>query len=380
MRRRWLSEKKEDFNERIDHAAERLPPKRDAIRKVPGRDQLLIKIFPYFVVACLIIWVCGMLYVEFSFSNLVEVLCLVFVTCFAVLGVPCLIMMDRGVFNNWAVFIFAVLMAGMMWLSGIFMGEVYFAEAIFDMMGVLGIYLDDISQFFLGFGATIAIVYFTSIGVLSVISAYMRQYMSRVFLSIQSRAGTGRRGKAEKFFMVPDIIDVEEVVLEPERDSHRFHFSSAFTLWIYLFMLGILISSYIFVNPLLIEELGEYTMLAVTLMLSMFTPALVLPWIIVKSVGAKIRSSAPRDYYLWIGARSRLFTTFMALGVFMMMFVLSVYLGTNAADIVMNYVSFLVPLFATSAVYAALDVNNFETSVCEQICEEFEKGKRRDSP
>ena len=180
--------------------------------------------------------------------------------------------------------------------------------------------------------------------------------------------------------MVPDIIDVEEVVLEPERDSHRFHFSSAFTLWIYLFMLGILISSYIFVNPLLIEELGEYTMLAVTLMLSMFTPALVLPWIIVKSVGAKIRSSAPRDYYLWIGARSRLFTTFMALGVFMMMFVLSVYLGTNAADIVMNYVSFLVPLFATSAVYAALYVNNFETSVCEQICEGFEKGKRRDSP
>ena len=64
----------------------------------------------------------------------------------------------------------------------------------------------------------------------------------------------------------------------------------------------------------------------------------------------------------------------------MMMFVLSVYLGTNAADIVMNYVSFLVPLFATSAVYAALYVNNFETSVCEQICEGFEKGKRRDSP
>lgn len=27
MRRRWLSEKKEDFNERIDHAAERLPPR-----------------------------------------------------------------------------------------------------------------------------------------------------------------------------------------------------------------------------------------------------------------------------------------------------------------------------------------------------------------
>lgn len=380
MRRRWLSEKKEDINERVDHAAERLQPKRDAIKQVPDRDTRLTRAFPYFVAMCLVIWLCGFIYVgDFTFSKLVELLCLVFVVCFAILGVPCLIMMDRGVFNNWVLFGLAVFLSGLMWLSGIFQGEVYYANAVIGMLSAVGLHFNDIVEFVIGFGATLGLVYFTAIGVLSVISAYMRQYMSRVFLSMQNRAGTGCRGKAEGFFMVPDIIDVEEVILEPEEDPHTFHFSSAVSLWAYLFILGLLVSSYLFVNPLLIQELGQNTMLAVMLMLSMFTPALVLPWIIVRAVGAKVRSSAPRDYCLWIGARKRLFTTFMALGVFMMMFILSVYLGTDAASIVMNYVSFLIPLFATSAMYAGLYVNNFEKPVCDQICDRFEKGKRRDS-
>ena len=116
-------------------------------------------------------------------------------------------------------------------------------------------------------------------------------------------------------------------------------------------------------------------MLAVTMMLSMFTPALIIPWMIVRSVGAKARSDAPRDYYLWKGARSRLFSTFVALGVFMMMFVLSVYLGNSVTEIIRSYLSFLVPLLATSVVYAAIYVNNFDTNVCESICEKFEEGK-----
>ena len=378
MRRRWLSEKMEDINEKVDQVAERLPPKRDSIRSVPDRDQRIIRVFPYFIGMCLVIWLIGYLYVgEFTFSKMIELLCLVFVSCFAILGVPCLIMMDRGVFNNWVMFAIAVVMTSFMWISGIVMGQVYYAEAIYDMVEVFGLHLNDVLQFIIGFGATLALVYFTSIGVLSVICAYMRQYVARVFLTMQSRAGTGERGKAERFFMVPDIIDVEEVVLEPERDQHTFHFASAFSLWAYLFILGLLVSSYLFVNPLLIEELGSYTMLAVTLMLSMFTPALVIPWMVVKTVGAKVKSRAPRDYFLWIGARRRLFTTFMALGVFMMMFVLSVYLGTNALEIVKNYISFLVPLFATTAVYAGLYVNNFETPVCEQVCEKFREGKSR---
>ena len=382
MRQGWFSDKVEDVSDALDSAAERLHPNRDGIKPVPDRDRRLIKSFPYFLAMCLVIWVCCIVYLgDYSFSKLVEILCLAFVACFAALGVPCLLMMDRGVFNNWIIFLLSVFMTGLLWISEIYMGQVYYAEAIYDIMNTLGFHLDDIMQFVLGFGGTLAILFFTSIGVLSVISAYMRTYMARVFLSMQKRACTGKRGKAEKFFMVPDIIDVKEVVLEPERDQHTFHFSTAVSVTVYLFVLGLLISSYLFVNPLLISVMGWKTMLAVTMMLSMFTPALILPWMIVRSLGAKVRSDAPRDYFLWIGARTRLFSTFAALGVFMMMFILSVYLGNSVTEIIRTYVSFLVPLLATSIVYGAIYANNFDIQVCGDIREKFDEGKEsRESP
>ena len=47
----------------------------------------------------------------------------------------------------------------------------------------------------------------------------------------------------------------------------------------------------------------------------------------------------------------------------------------------LTYVSFLVPLFATSVVYGAIYTNNFDSQVCESICENFEEGKEsRESP
>lgn len=382
MRAGWTSDKLEKVSDFVDDAAGRLYPRRDSIKSVPDRDRRLIRAFPYFIALCLILWICSILYLgDYSFSKLVEILCLSFVACFAALGVPCLLMMDKGVFSTWVIFLLAVFMTGLLWLSEIYMGQVYYAEAIYDIMNVLGVYLDDVMQLILGFGGTLAIMFFTSVGVLSVIGAYMRLYMARVFLSMQRRAGTGKRGKAEKFFMVPDIIDVKEVVMEPRRDPHIFHFSTSVEVTAYLFILGLLISSYLFVNPLLISVMGWHTMLAVTMMLSMFTPALILPWFIVRSIGAKVRSDAPRDYYLWIGARKRLFSTFAALGVFMMMFVLSVYLGNSVSEIILTYVSFLVPLFATSVVYGAIYTNNFDSQVCESICENFEEGKEsRESP
>ena len=79
----------------MDHAAERLQPKRDAIKQVPDRDTRLTRAFPYFVAMCLVIWLCGFIYVgDFTFSKLVELLCLVFVVCFAILGVLGLVGMN----------------------------------------------------------------------------------------------------------------------------------------------------------------------------------------------------------------------------------------------------------------------------------------------
>ena len=381
MKRDRIDSAVDGFADRLDAAAEGMGRDGDGEPRIASGETKIARGFPYFVVVALLVWLAAAIYLgEFTIPGLIELLCLSFVFCFAILGVPCSLMMSKGVFPGWMIILFAAALSLLLWVCGAIFGDFSFLVAVSDMLGAIGIELHGLTREIVCFLATYAVVLFTSIGVTSVISSYLRIYMPNVFSSMASHAKEGKRGKAERFFMVPDIIDVREVVLEPERDQHVFHFSSAFSLWAYLFILGLLVSSYLFVNPLLIEELGSYTMLAVTLMLSMFTPALVIPWMVVRTVGAKVRSDAPRDYYLWIGARKRLFTTFMALGVFMMMFVLSVYLGTNAFEIVMNYVSFLVPLFATTAVYAGLYVNNFETPVCEQVCEKFEEGKGRGVP
>lgn len=372
----------EEISDLLDRAAGKLYPRGEHGRSVPNLDHRLTRIFPYFLVVCLAIWVLSLLYLQdFRFSKLIEILCLVFVTCFAIIGVPCTVVMDRGVFSNWVIFAMALVLTGFLWISGMWMGQVYYAEAIQNIMGAVGIHLDDVSQFVLGFLGTLAILYFTSVGVLSVINAYMRRYMGEVFLSMQRRAGTGMRGKAESFFMVPDIIDVEEVIMEPRGTAHVFDFRTSLGFTSYLFLLGLLISSYVFLNPLLTSVLEWHTMLAVMLMLSMFTPALVLPWQIVRNVGAKVRSSAPRDYYLWTGARKRLFSVFATLGVFMLLFVLSVYLGSSIGTIVRSYVSFLIPLLVTSLMYGAMYANNFDRGTCRTICSRFEKGNEgRDDP
>lgn len=372
MRPDWDDDRLESVSQRIDRAADRLRPRSGPQVVLRDRDLRLTRLFPYFVGLCLLIWLATLLYLgDYSIGKVIEILCLSFVACFAVLGVPCSLLMDRGAFSNWVPFLLAIAMAGLLWLAGVYMGHVYYAEAIDLTMGALGIELGDLGQLVLGFGGTIALIYFTSVGVLSIIGAYMRRYTAKVFLSMQDHADQGIRGKAEWFFMVPDIIDVKEVVLEPVRSPHRFNVRACVSVTAYLFVLGLLVSSYLFVNPLLISLMDWQTMLAIMLMLSMFTPALVLPWQIVRGVGAKVRSDAPRDFYLWTGAKRRLFSTFAMLGVFMMMFVLSVYLGNSVEDILRTYVSFLIPLLATSAMYGALYENNFDRGICDKICDDF---------
>lgn len=369
------SDRFEDLSDLLDNAAAKLHP-RSVFHKSDGRDQRIVRVFPYFVVICIIIWACGLVYLgDFSFSKILEILCLVFVSCFAILGVPCFLVMDRGVFSSWVLLAGTVVLTLILWVSGLFIGQVYYAVAVDNILYAIGIDLNDGPLLVVQFLATMAILFFTSVGVLSVINAYMRLYMSRTFLAMQSRAGTGRRGKAERFFMVPDIVDVQEVRMEPISNDHVFDLRTTGQVTIYTFTMGLLISSYVFLNPLLTDILTWNTMLAVMLMLSMFTPALVIPWIVVRGVGAKVVSAAPRDYYLWTGARNRLFSTFAALGVFMLMLVLSLYLGRDLVQIVMSYVSFLIPLFVTSVIYGTVYGNNFYAGTCGTIIERFENGK-----
>lgn len=379
MRRDRLDDALDGAAVRLDEAAQERGRDGDGEPYIPDGATRIVRGFPYFVIVALLLWVAAVVYLgEYNLPNVIELLCLSFVFCFAILGVPCGLMMSRGLFTGWAVAGLSVTLTAVLWVCGQLIEEFSFSAAVKDMFGVIGIELTPTLGDAVSFLGTLAVVLFTSIGVTSVISAYMRVYMGRVFVSMQDHADRGVRGKAERFFMVPDIVDVKEVVLDPA-PSHAFDVGRMASISTYLFILGLLVSSYIFVNPYFLEVMTWKTMLSITLMLSMFTPCLILPWQIVRSVGARVRTDAPRDYYLWQGAKHRLFTTFAALGVFMMMFLLSVYLGNDVERIVMNYLAFLIPLLATSLMYGFLYANNFENADRRIICQRFgeERGSRR---
>lgn len=365
----------EGITTRLDATAEEKGRDGDGKPHIASGDRRIVRMFPYFVVAVVIIWVAAVVYLgEYSFPYLIELLCLSFVFCFAILGVPCSQMMSKGLFPCWLILFFAVVLSLLLWISGSIFGDFSFLEAISDMLGAIGINLHGLTREIVCFLGTLAVVLFTSIGVTSVISSYMRVYMPRVFRSMSEHAERGTRGKAERFFMVPDIIDVKEVVLDP-KSEHAFDLGRAMSIVAYQFALGLLVSSYLFVNPYFLDVMDWKTMLSITLMLSMFTPALILPWQIVRCVNARVRSDAPREYYLWEGAKHRLFTTFATLGAFMMMFLISVYMGNDVERILFNYLSFLIPLLATSLMYGLLYVNNFENTDRRVICEGYEEGR-----
>ena len=155
-------------------------------------------------------------------------------------------------------------------------------------------------------------------------------------------------------------------------------FSAVFFLLVLVFSLrpaGITVWIGKIINPLFLDVMSWKTMLSIMLMLSMFVPVLVVPWQLVEDLGAKVRSDAPRDYYLYVGAKKRLFSTFAALGVFMMMFVLSLYFGNDVLDILKNYLYYLIPLVFTSAMYAFIYSNNFHEAMKLTIQARFEDYK-----
>lgn len=373
-----MSDHMDSLNDRLDRMAGRLSPGGIKEPREPeGEDRMVLKLFPYFLVVCAVFWVAVMLYLdEWTVAKGIEMVCLVFVSAFAVIGFACVYYMDSGPFPKHAVFIYSLVISVLLWFSMSMFGNqpVIYGVAVRNIFRILGFdlglpYLDII-----GLAVTVIIMFFTTSAVLYVTVAYLRVYMTRVFVSMQQHADQGVRGKAEWFFMVPDIIDVDRIEISPDRDEHAYSLRSFVQLMLYTVILGMFISSYLFVNPYFLVVMTPQTMLAIMTMLTMFVPVLVIPWQIVQQLGVRATSGAARPYYLWIGAKRRLFSTFAALGVFMMMFVISVYFGNDVIAIIRNYVLFLFPLIAAAAMYSLLYSNNFNKSLRDSICKGFKKG------
>lgn len=373
-----MGERLDDAVERagdiVDRAAARIST--GGAPSLPGtrNDGRLISIFPFFVAACLLIWLLGIAITDWDGpAKPIEMLCLSFTLCFAILGFFLIFRIPGGAFTNRYNAVAGLILTIVIWIFEYLTGDFYFADSVDGILGYVGIRMDDTELFVVGFLITYGVVLLTAVGVVSVICAYLRRYIPQVLSAMNRHADEGIRGKAERFFMIPDIVDVRRIVLNPRTSTHVFDIHGFFGLSSYIFIMGLLISSYLFVNPYFLDVMNWKTMLAVTIMLSMFIPALIIPWQIFRTIGAEAVSEAHRPYLLWQGAKHRLFSTFLTMGAFMMMFLLSVYLGNDVWSIIRNYITFMVPLMCTSTMYGALYTNSFEPTDLRVITSEFDE-------
>ncbi len=184
----------ESAEERVNRAAERRP-REERGPYIGGGERFVRRVFPWFVLVCILVWAAGMVFIDnYTLAKAIEVLCLSFTLCFAVLGVPCTLMMPRGAFSGWLVALLALVLTCLLWLSSYVVGDFYIAQSIHNVLGAVGIHLTGLTDAVVGFLGTFAVMLFTPIGVTSVVSVLMREYTPSVLDLMNRYDGTGVGG------------------------------------------------------------------------------------------------------------------------------------------------------------------------------------------
>ncbi len=366
----------ESLNDRIDHTAEIVGGHPKANPRSEKRDKTIVRLFPWFLVACIIISLTLIIHNRDYTSawKIIDDICYGFVIGFTAIGIWSIAYLDSGPFPLWFLAGFVMMTGAIMWFYVTGAGSMLILRGASSLKPFIPGDVEDVTLF-IDLLLSIFLLLLSSIGVLTTISAMLRKFMPGVLLSIEKSAKKGERGKAADFFMVPGIIDVESVEMEPTVDSHVFDLRSFLELSINVFSLGMVICSILFLNPIVLESVPKYSAIRIMILLSVFLPSLVIPWQSVRSTGAKVLSSAPRPYYLWTGAKTRLFTGSATLGVFFLLFIISVYLGNDVGNILGYYVQYIIPLAAISVLAGLLYANCIAKNLRDSICLRFEKKK-----
>jgi hypothetical protein len=355
----------------------RFPESSSFIQSVSLENDIkLTKVFPVFLAVCIVLWI-ALLVIRgnYSLTAIIELLCFSFIGCFSVLGLVLYPFIDSGPLPKWTIILISSVMAAVQIGYGQLMEIGTFVDMVVYMIGFITDVSKDLVMVLVSIVVLTFVTLFATVGVLAVISAYLRVYLPRVFLSIDYDTRTKRKSASEGFFMIPDIVDVKDIEVEPDIDFRHFDRHVARNLFLYMILMMLLLSSNLFLNPYFLDTMGTKDLMAIMLMLSIFAPALIIPWQIIGDLKVRVVSDAPRDYYLWTGARKRLFSTFLTVGAFSMMFFLAMYYGFSITDMLVNYLYFLVPLICLAVVYSLVYANSFNSAMKVAILLRFMAGK-----
>jgi hypothetical protein len=343
------------------------------------KDRKIIRAIPYVVLISTALGVIIALLGPHNFGSALLRFCSAFVIGFAALGAYSFRYCDKGLLDR--------RLAAALWIVAPAVVSIVLIQFTSHVM-------DDITHFFSRFvpsGTSVnisifvgvylltAVMMFVSHGVISTVVAYFRKYTARIYLSIEKikNDGTdkGRDRVTRWVYCIPEIIDIERIELEPAPDDGRFPTRMFSSLALSIFILGLSVSSYVFLNPIFERALSLEEAVIVTVILTFFMPVLIIPWFITKDTGAKIKSQA-RDYYLWKGMRKRLFEGFFAFMMLLSLFAISMYLGYDLVRASFTYAGYVTIAAFLSLLYAFVYSNYYYKGFKEGIIENFNDAKR----
>jgi len=297
---------------------------------------------------------------------------------FICLGLICLFLSDKAVIPGYKiiplVIVIPLLVAILFHLFGSSFAPNNFLIRFFDVFGDH----HEVGSLLISVYSITLMIFLVAYGVVSVIVGYFRRYFYRVLRALEYPPEMRRNHIPEWLFQIPDIIDVKKVELEPELEDEKFNKTLFTNIAVSLFLLGLVLCTYLFINPVFLDIIPFEEMLFISILLSLFMSPLVIPWSIVRSVGAKIVSDAPRDFFLWKGMRGRLYQGFFAVAFIMMLLTVSLYMGMDFSRILTTYLGYISFMGTISIVTSFVYVNTFHIGFKNGIIKSFIMSKRYD--
>ena len=342
-------------------------PRWDAETKQDKLDRFIFKAFP-FMVCVFAVFAMALFFLNWgnhaTLGHFLYSLCVSYTACFIILGLPVLLLTEHHVLPAWKVIFVLFTGSALLGLAFWFAlgpetnGLNRFISGFYWFISSSGLEIT-IWSTVLGVIVLMVASVLASYGVLAVVVAYFRRDYHRILLSLEKNDDSKLCRTSRKYFMVPEIIDVTEVTLDPEVDDTRFQKDVFIRMLSYEIIAGLIIASYLFLNPVFLETIMYGEMMTIIMLLSLFVSTLVVPVSIVRSLGARAHSKGNRPYVLWEGMKRKIFHPSFYVALFLTLLWISLYTQMDGLRIITHYVGYLVYMGCLGAIVAFIYVNTF---------------------
>ena len=348
-------------------------------------DRFLEKNFKYIVVALALfsfVLFCGSFDHDRTFGYLLYCICCSYAAGFCILGIPTIMFRRTSLFPRWKI----VIIVGLLTLVAAFLFWEVFSDNPESPNGFVAgfmyvfVWTTTLDPSFLtvtlGMFMMMGIITTATYGVLEVLSVLLGKDFHRVLLSLTRPEDSKLKRRSLKLFQVPDIVDVYDVRLHP-CVSEGFDYDLFRHLIRYVLVIGLVIASYLFLNPVFLQYIPIQDMMLILVLLSIFVMVLIVPVSLTRTLGAEAESAGNRPFVLWKGMKNKLFHPGFYFLLFLTLLWVCLFTGEDLVRIFVSYIGFVIFLILTSILVSFIYVNSFSPDLNTIVADNFEEAKSK---